>query len=116
MIGAIRLAIFPWALDAAAVRPFHCDVILTKPKPVAGNDAGRRWTYAEMQAELPESNFPVELWGGELVTSPAPSFFHQDNGQYQPASRWRPGESAESRLLRDFSVPVAELFADTSPS
>jgi Uma2 family endonuclease len=31
-----------------------------------------------MAAELPESNLPVELWDGELVMSPAPSFKHQE--------------------------------------
>jgi Uma2 family endonuclease len=30
-----------------------------------------------MVAELEESNLPTELWDGELVMSPAPSFFHQ---------------------------------------
>ena len=30
-----------------------------------------------MVAELPESNQPIELWDGEIVTSPTPSFFHQ---------------------------------------
>jgi Uma2 family endonuclease len=37
----------------------------------------RRWTFDEMASELPESNLPVELWDGELVMSPAPSFRHQ---------------------------------------
>jgi Uma2 family endonuclease len=30
-----------------------------------------------MVAELPESNLPTELWDGELIMSPSPSFFHQ---------------------------------------
>ena len=30
-----------------------------------------------MVAELEESNLPTELWDGELIMSPAPSFFHQ---------------------------------------
>ena len=30
-----------------------------------------------MVAELEESNLPTELWDGELIRSPAPSFFHQ---------------------------------------
>ncbi len=37
----------------------------------------RRYTYEELVAELPESNRPCELWDGELIMSPAPSFFHQ---------------------------------------
>lgn len=39
--------------------------------------AKRLWTYAEMVAELPETNQPVELWNGELVMSPAPHPEHQ---------------------------------------
>ena len=31
-----------------------------------------------MVAELPESNVPTELWDGELIMSPARSFFHQE--------------------------------------
>lgn len=31
-----------------------------------------------MLAELPETNSPTELWDGEIVMSPAPSFFHQE--------------------------------------
>jgi Uma2 family endonuclease len=38
--------------------------------------AARRITYAEWLAEYPESNQPCELWDGELVMSPAPSFYH----------------------------------------
>jgi len=30
-----------------------------------------------MLAELPESNLPTELWDGEIVAPPTPSFFHQ---------------------------------------
>jgi len=29
-----------------------------------------------LAAALPESNLPTELWDGEIVMSPAPSFFH----------------------------------------
>lgn len=38
----------------------------------------RLWTYAEMVAELPETNQPVELWNGELIMSPAPHPDHQE--------------------------------------
>lgn len=37
----------------------------------------RLYTYEELVAELPESNQPCELWDGELIMSPTPSFFHQ---------------------------------------
>lgn len=45
------------------------------PEPVASGK--RLYTYAELVAEMPESNQPCELWDGELTMSPAPSFFHQ---------------------------------------
>lgn len=38
----------------------------------------RRWTYDELLAALPETNVPIELWDGEFVMSPSPSFFHQE--------------------------------------
>jgi len=34
--------------------------------------------FQELAAELPESNLPTELWDGELIRLPAPSFFHQE--------------------------------------
>ncbi len=37
----------------------------------------RRWTYDELLVALPETNVPIELWEGEFVISPSPSFFHQ---------------------------------------
>lgn len=41
-------------------------------------DTRRFYTYDELVAEMPESNRPCELWDGELVMSPCPSFFHQE--------------------------------------
>ena len=38
----------------------------------------RLYTYDELVAEMPESNGPCELWDGELIMSPAPSFYHQE--------------------------------------
>ena len=52
-------------------------VIAAKPRPVPAAWKDRRWTFEELVAELPESNLPTELWDGELIMSPAPSFLHQ---------------------------------------
>jgi Uma2 family endonuclease len=52
-------------------------VITTRTKPGA-KKKDRRWTFEELAAEMPETNQPVELWDGELIMSPSPSFFHQE--------------------------------------
>ncbi len=39
---------------------------------------GRRWTIESLEAEMPETNLPIELWDGELVMSPAPFASHQE--------------------------------------
>lgn len=49
--------------------------MLTQTAPGAPS---RLWTYDEIVAELPESNQPCELWDGELIMSPMPSYFHQE--------------------------------------
>jgi Uma2 family endonuclease len=48
----------------------------TLGKPAA--PARKRYTHAELVAQLPETTLPCELWDGELSMSPAPSFFHQE--------------------------------------
>jgi Uma2 family endonuclease len=53
-------------------------VIAAKAKATSRSSVDRRWTFEEMVAELEESNLPTELWDGELIMSPAPSFFHQE--------------------------------------
>ena len=42
------------------------------------NPPTRRYTYDELVAEMPETNLSCELWDGEVIMSPAPSFFHQE--------------------------------------
>ena len=66
------------ALDTAAGKRSIAAVIATKARVPARPTEPRRWTFAELAAELPETNLPTELWDGELVMSPAPSFFHQE--------------------------------------
>ncbi len=48
----------------------------TLEKPVQA--PAKRYTYAELVAEMPETNRPCELWDGELIMSPGPSFHHQE--------------------------------------
>ena len=49
--------------------------MLTQAAP--GNQK-RIWSYEEVIAEMPESNEPCELWDGELIMAPMPSFYHQE--------------------------------------
>jgi hypothetical protein len=48
--------------------------VLDQPETPA---ARRLYTYEELVAQFPESKQPCELWDGEIVTPPAPSFDHQ---------------------------------------
>jgi len=65
-------------IDAESIQRFIDEVIATKPRVDAKRQPVRRWTFEELAAALPESNLPTELWDGELIMSPAPSFFHQE--------------------------------------
>lgn len=51
---------------------------LAQPRQAAPLPVPRRYTYAQVCAELPETNQPCELWEGEIIMSPSPSFFHQE--------------------------------------
>jgi hypothetical protein len=46
-------------------------------EPPAQVPAKRQYTYEELVAEMPETNQPCELWDGELIMSPTPSYYHQ---------------------------------------
>lgn len=46
--------------------------------PATSPAAARIWSYDELVAEMPESNQPCELWDGELVMAPMPSYYHQE--------------------------------------
>ena len=65
----------------AATLGEQCVMLITRSKlksrAQAKLRADRRWTFDELAAEVPESNQPMELWDGELIMAPAPSFFHQ---------------------------------------
>ena len=65
----------------AVARDEHFAMLATQSKPKSRTRAkrltARRWTFDELAAEVPESNLPMELWDGELIMPPAPSFFHQ---------------------------------------
>jgi len=65
-------------LDGSPNPQLIVPVIAAKPRPAPATWKNRRWTFDELVAELPESNLPTELWDGELVMSPAPSFLHQE--------------------------------------
>jgi len=66
------------ALDGTRLGRFISVVIVAKPRSLPSKWKTRRWTFDELAAEIPESNLPTELWDGELVMSPAPSFSHQE--------------------------------------
>ncbi len=52
------------------------DTQATLDQPVVAKEK-RLYTYDELVAEFPETNQPCELWDGEIIMSPAPSFNHQ---------------------------------------
>lgn len=82
------------------------DVIATKAKasPTKPQRKNRIWTFAELEAELPETNQPTELWDGELIMPPSPSFGHQENALllYKRLDAW----VNERRLGKVVTAPM----------
>src|SRR5262249_12268699 len=84
-------AVGHWSrLDGSRLQRFIKAVIAAKPRVDPKRLSSRRWTFDELAAELPESNLPTELWDGELIMSPAPSYFHQQIVVrfYKSLDRW----------------------------
>src|SRR5437870_4452126 len=75
----------------------------TLEKPVQARRR-RRYTYDELVAEMPESNQPCELWDGELILPPAPSFDHQEIALsfYRRLHRW----VSRHRLGKVVAAPI----------
>ena len=78
----------------------------SKPKPRirAKRLTNRRWTFDELAADVPESNQPMELWDGELIMAPAPSFYQQEVVArfYDGLKRW----VAQRHLGRVVFTPI----------
>ncbi len=85
-------------------------------EPTAIPPAKRLYTYDELVAEMPETNQPCELWDGELIICPAPSFDHQETvlilegGRYRLHMRCTADQTAASRLLPGFETPVNAIY------
>lgn len=79
---------------------------LTRPKA----EAQRLWTYDEMLAELPETNLPMELWDGEIVTSPTPNPVHQTivGSMYRELDEFVRDHKAGKVFLSSLDVVLSE--------
>lgn len=64
--------------------------ISSPPEALPTPPRKRVYTYEELVAEMPESPQPCELWDGELIMSPAPSFYDQEVALrlYECLSQW----------------------------
>lgn len=60
--------------------------------PPVSTEGGEKkyYTYEELVECMPETNIPHELWDGELIISPTPSFYHQEITLrfYEILARW----------------------------
>jgi Uma2 family endonuclease len=63
-----------------------------------------------MSAAFPEINQPCELWEGEPIVSPAPSFYHQEIALrfYRMLHQW----VSEHRLGKVIAAPVDMVLSD----
>ncbi|PYJ04448.1 MAG: hypothetical protein DME25_09950 [Verrucomicrobia bacterium] len=85
-------------------------VIAAKPRVAPKRQPARLWTFDELVTALPESNRPTELWDGELIMLPSPSFFHQ-----QIAERFHDKLKAWVRKHRLGKTATAPLDMVLSP-
>jgi len=85
-------------------------VIAAKPRVAPKRQPARLWTFDELVTALPESNRPTELWDGELIMPPSPSFFHQ-----QIADRFHDKLKAWVRKHRLGKTATAPLDMVLSP-
>jgi len=85
-------------------------VIAAKPRVAPKRQPARLWTFDELVTALPESNRPTELWDGELIMPPSPSFFHQ-----QIANRFHDKLKAWVRKHRLGKTATAPLDMVLSP-
>lgn len=85
-------------------------MIAAKPRVAPKRQPARLWTFDELVTALPESNRPTELWDGELIMPPSPSFFHQ-----QIANRFHDKLKAWVRKHRLGKTATAPLDMVLSP-
>src|SRR5438132_2581968 len=71
--------------------------------------ARRHWTYAQLSAEMAETNHPHEIWHGHLIMPPSPSPFHQSVSQRleEALGRWVDGR----KLGFVFHAPLDVVLA-----
>ena len=83
---------------------------LEQPARAESRGDSPRRTYAQVCAEFPETNQPCELWEGELLRSPAPSFFHQEIALrfYRQLYDW----VARLRLGKVIAAPIDMVLSE----
>ena len=68
------------------------------------------YSYTRLCAELPETNLPAELWEGELIMSPAPSFHHQKVALrfYKALDSWAAGHDLGEVVTAPIDMVLSE--------